>query len=212
MPTTASLRHLRHASADPAPGASLRAAATTPATDGSRRRALRPRRNRPVTVPRAWRESRRGGSIRSAIEAAKDQVAAEAGCASPPPATISASRARYRELCQARTSPAHTLSDASIPDLDTFPVLGRCQARRKPLRRARIAVEDDAEASAPLRRLATREDQSVDVAGSYRLTRTLDVGPPAFASLQERDRLCAARSIRASRTARPSTWGTQFRF
>lgn len=96
---------------------------------------------------------------------------------------------------------SRTLSDAAIPDLATFrPAPGVAE---QPSRfAARIAPDEGARADAP--------EQAVDLGGSYRLTRNLDVTAGVRYS-QERDRL-APLADTAKKDSQAVYVGTQFRF
>jgi hypothetical protein len=75
---------------------------------------------------------------------------------------------------------------------------------------ARVAVEEEAKTGASPRSIDSRSDQAVDVAGSYRLTRNLDVTAGVRYS-QERDRL-APLAESAQQDSQAVYVGTQFRF
>jgi hypothetical protein len=149
-------------------------------------------------------------TVRAAIQAAKDQVAGEV------PVGITA--ARYNlgiaRGYQGFTRPAAptlstTLSEAAIPDLAAFrPAPARAG---EPSRFAtRIALEEQAKAGAAPRTLDSRSDQQLDVGGSYRLTRNLNVTAGVRYS-QERDRL-APLADPATQDSQAVYVGTQFRF
>ena len=124
-------------------------------------------------------------------------------CGSRRRASTSACRAATRaspspspRSCRARCP------KSSIPDLADFqPSPGARQDESRFA--ARIALEEEAKPGASPRAINSRGDQAVDVAGSYRLTRNLDVTAGVRYS-QERDRL-APLADRRSRTARRST-------
>ena len=117
----------------------------------------------------------------------------------------------YQNFAKATPAPAisRSLSEAGIPDLAEFqPSPG---ARPDESRfAARIAVEEEAKTGAAPRTMDSRSDQAVDVAGSYRLTRNLDVTAGVRYS-QERDRL-APLADPAKQDSQAVYVGTQFRF
>jgi hypothetical protein len=104
---------------------------------------------------------------------------------------------------------SRTITEAAIPDLAEFqPSPG---ARPDESRfGARIAVEEQAKAGANPRTIDSRSDQAVDVAGSYRLTRNLDVTAGVRYS-QERDRLAPLEEP-TQQDSQAVYVGTQFRF
>lgn len=171
------------------------------------------RADRAVTVAvRVDAEAARAITVRSAIQAAQEQVAGA------PTIGITATRynlgiARGYQSFSRPQAPAAALatpiSDAAIPDLATFrptPV-----GRDEPSRFAtRIALEEEAKAGSAPRTLDSRADQRVDVGGSYRLTRNLDVTAGVRYS-QERDRL-APLADPARQDSQAVYVGTQFRF
>jgi len=174
----------------------------TPAGD-----AERPTRSVTVAV-RVDENAARAISVRSAIEAAKDQVAAESGVRiAPTRYNLGVSRG-YQSFAKPAPAVSHTLTDAAIPDLATF----RPSPGAKPDESrfaARIAVEDEAPAAASPRSIDSR-DQMVEVGGSYRLTRNLDVTAGVRYS-QERDRL-APLADSTKQDSQAVYVGTQFRF
>ena len=104
---------------------------------------------------------------------------------------------------------SRTLSEAGIPNLADFrPSPG---ARPDESRfAAHVAVEEEAKTGASPRSIDSRSDQAVDVAGSYRLTRNLDVTAGVRYS-QERDRL-APLAESTQQDSQAVYVGTQFRF
>ncbi len=132
-------------------------------------------------------------SVRSAIEATKEQVAGDAAIRlAPTRYNLGISRG-YQSFAKPTPAPAlsHTLSDAGIPNLADF----RPSDGAKPDESrfaARVALEEESKVGAAPRTIDSRGDQAVDVAGSYRLTRNLDVTAGVRYS-QERDRLAPAR-------------------
>jgi len=171
------------------------------------------RASRSVTVAiRIGDEAARAISVRSGIAAAQQQVAGDTGVRiAPTRYSLGISRG-YQSFAKApeQSNPlSRTLSDASIPNLADFrPSPG---ARPDESRfGARIAVEEQAKAGASPRTIDSRSDQAVDVAGSYRLTRNLDVTAGVRYS-QERDRL-APMAETTQQDSQAVYVGTQFRF
>lgn len=128
---------------------------------------------RSVTVAvRVDEDAAQAISVRSAIDAAREQVAGESGVRiAPTRFTLGVARGYQRFARPTAPALSSTLSDAAIPDLADFrPSPG---AKEEPSRfAARIDSEVQAKpAAAP--RIAPA--QTVDLEGSYRLTRNLDV-------------------------------------
>ena len=172
--------------------------------------AARPSRSVTVAV-RVDSEAARAISVRSAIAAAREQVAGDSPVRiAPMRYNLGVSRG-YQNFAKATPAPAisRSLSEAGIPDLAEFqPSPG---ARPDESRfAARIAVEEEAKTGAAPRTMDSRSDQAVDVAGSYRLTRYLDVTAGVRYS-QERDRL-APLADPAKQDSQAVYVGTQFRF
>lgn len=172
--------------------------------------AARPDRSVTVAV-RVDTEAARAISVRSARAAAREQVAGDSPLRiAPMRYNLGISRG-YQNF--ARVTPAsavsQSLSEAGIPDLDDFrPSPG---ARSDESRfAARIAVEEEAKTGAAPRTIDSRSDQAVDLGGSYRLTRNLDVTAGVRYS-QERDRL-APLADPAKQDSQAVYVGTQFRF
>lgn len=168
------------------------------------------RPNRSVTVAvRVDDEAARAISVRSAIEAAKEQVSrATAVRIAPTRYNLGLSRG-YQSFAKAAPEISRTLSDAAIPDLSSF--RPSTQVAEEDNRfAARIALEEKAKAGAAPRTIDSRSDQAVDVAGSYRLTRNLDVTAGVRYS-QERDRL-APLADSTKQDSQAVYVGTQFRF
>lgn len=111
----------------------------------------------------------------------------------------------------ARPTPvlSRTLSDASIPNLADFRPSGG-PAEDESRFAARIGGEEGGRAVTTARPAEARADQTLDVAGSYRLTRNLDVTAGLRYSQQE-DRLAPSRSA-AEKDSQAVYIGTQFRF
>jgi hypothetical protein len=170
------------------------------------------RASRSVTVAiRIDEDAARAISVRSAIAAAQGQIADAGLRIAPTRYNLGLSRG-YQSFAKAPEqsgSLSRTLSDASIPDLAEFqPSPG---ARPDESRfGGRIAVEEQAKVGSAPRTLDSRSDQAVDVAGSYRLTRNLDVTAGVRYS-QERDRLAPLADPK-QQDSQAVYVGTQFRF
>lgn len=162
------------------------------------------RADRAVTVAvRVDEGSVRAISVRSAIEAAKDQVAGDTGVRIAPTSYNLGISRGYHNFAKATQAPAlsHTFSDAAIPDLADFrPSQGE---QGKSRFAARIAPVEGIRGS-------DSSEQAVDVAGSYRLTRNLDVTAGVRYS-QDRDRM-APLPDSAKQDSQAVYVGTQFRF
>ncbi len=104
---------------------------------------------------------------------------------------------------------SNTLSDAVIPNLADFRPSAGAQPDESRFA-ARIALEEESKAGAAPRTIDSRGDQAVDVGGSYRLTRNLDVTAGVRYS-QERDRL-APLADSTKQDSQAVYVGTQFRF
>jgi hypothetical protein len=147
-------------------------------------------------------------SVRSAIEAAREQVAGESGVRiAPTRYNLGVARGYQsfaRPAAPAVLSPA--LSDASIPDLADFrPSPG---AKEEPSRFA-ARIDSDVEAK-PAAAARVVPDQTVDLEGSYRLTRNLDVTAGVRYS-QDRNRLTTL--VEPAKQDNQAVYiGTQFRF
>lgn len=172
--------------------------------------AARPSRSVTVAV-RVDSEAARAISVRSAIDAAKDQLAGDSVVRiAPMRYNLGISRG-YQSFAKATPAPAisHTVSDASIPDLAQFrPTPGAKPDESRFA--ARLALEEETKAGAAPRTIDSRSDQAVDLGGSYRLTRNLDVTAGVRYS-QERDRL-APLADPAKQDSQAVYVGTQFRF
>ncbi len=175
----------------------------TPAGAGSKT-------NRSLTVAvRVDDETAQAISVRNAIQTARENVAAEATPRIAPTRYNLGIARGYQSFAQ---TPAisQSLSDAEIPDLAQFePSQG---IRQEPSRfAARIELEDGLapERVAP-HTLDSTGNQSLDVVGSYRLTRNLDV-TAGLRYQQERDRLTNLPDIE-QQDSQAVYIGTQFRF
>ena len=166
-----------------------------------------PRRALTVAI-RVDEQSARAISVRSAIDAAKSQVAAGG------PVAIAPTRYNLgiaREIKSFAPAPAisRTLSDASIPDLSEFvPSPG---VKKDPSRIAARIDFDEAAASRTGRDRDDAAERTIDAAASYRLTRNLNV----TAGLRyEQDRSNRVSSLPdLSETDNQAVYvGTQFRF
>lgn len=166
------------------------------------------RANRSVTVAvRVGDDVARAISVRGAIDAAKEKVAGETAVRiAPARYNLGLSRGYQSFAKQAQLS--QPLSDAGIPDLAAFvPTPG---VKEKPSRfAARIEMDDDGRTGA-VRSLDAGPDQTVDVAGSYRLTRNLNVTAGVRYS-REHDRL-APLADAAQKDSQAVYVGTQVRF
>lgn len=168
------------------------------------------RPSRSVTVAvRVDDEAARAISVRSAIEAAQEQVAGATSVRiAPTRYNLGLSRG-YQSFAKPAPAFSRSLSDAAIPDLADFkPSAGVRQEQSRFA--ARIAPADEAKPAAAPRAADPRIDQAVDVAGSYRLTRNLDVTAGVRYS-QERDRL-APLADSTKLDSQAVYVGTQFRF
>jgi hypothetical protein len=171
--------------------------------------AARPSRSVTVAV-RIDSEVARAISVRSAIAAAREQTAGDSPLRiTPTRYNLGISRG-YQNFAKAAPTLSRSLSDASIPDLAEF----RPSPGAKPDESrfaARIAVEEEAKTGvAPPRTIASRADQALDVGGSYRLTRNIDVTAGVRYS-QDRDRLVPLADP-AKQDSQAVYVGTQFRF
>lgn len=184
-------------------GASARMLRFTPA-------GLAGRMNRSVTVAvRVDEDVTRAIQVRSAIAAAQDQMAGT-------PGALRITSMRYNlgisRGYQSFAQPAvldQKLSSETIPDLATFrpsPGAKPSESRFAP----RIELEQSELAGSAPRTRDAAGTQSVDVGGSYRLTRNLDV-TAGVRYEQERDRL-APLADPAKQDSQAVYVGTQFRF
>ena len=181
------------------------------------------RSSRTVTVAvRVDAEEARAIQVRSAIAAAKDGVSDRT-----PGVRIASTRYNlglsrgYQNFAQsavqatpqagARSVPlSKSLSDAAIPNLAEFrPSRGTAQEETRFA--ARIADESNGGVTASVApRRDSVDEQALDIAGSYRLTRNLDVTAGVRYS-QERDRAVPLRQS-AEKDNQAVYIGTQFRF
>lgn len=167
------------------------------------------RPNRSVTVAvRVDQETAQAISVRSAIAAAQEQVAGDAGVRIAPTRYNLGMARGYQSFAQAPVL-SKKLSGVEMPDLASFkpsPGVKSDDSRFA----AKIELQEErALGSAPRTREAL-PDQALDVAGSYRLTRNLDVTAGVRYS-QERDRM-APIADPAQLDSQAVYVGTQFRF
>jgi hypothetical protein len=188
------------------------------------------RANRSVTVAvRVNAEEARALQVRSAIEAAQESVSD-----SPAGVRIGSTRYNlglsrgYQNFAQSAVqfTPqsdgqiagrnagqdavlSKRLSDAAIPNLAEFRP-SRGAARDETRFAARIADETATDSAVAARPAQSVDQQALDIAGSYRLTRNLDVTAGVRYS-QERDRAVPLQS-RAEQDNQAVYIGTQFRF
>ena len=168
------------------------------------------RGSRSVTVAvRVDEDSARAISVRTAIAAAMEQVGESGVRIAPTRFHLGLSRGYQSFAKPEPTRLSRSLSDAAIPDLAEFePSAGAREGQSRFA--ARIALEEQAKTGATPRTIDSRGDQSVDLAGSYRLTRTLAVTAGVRYS-QERDRL-APLADSTKQDSQAVYVGTQFRF
>jgi cytochrome c553 len=174
--------------------------------------------SRSVTVAvRVDQQAARAISARTATDAgSEDRVAVTGPRIAPTRYNLGLARG-YQSFARPAPAPAAAaaqISDADMPDLAAFaPSVG---VREKPSRfAARVQLEEGANGAGATPQLVRRSgedtaDQSLDVAGSYRLTRNLDVTAGVRYS-QERDRLAPLPDIE-EQDSRAIYIGTQFRF
>ncbi len=169
------------------------------------------RGSRSVTVAvRVDEEAARAISVRSAIAAAMDQVSGDTGLRiTPTRYSLGISRGYQSFAKPEPTRLSRSLSDAAIPDLaDMRPAPTEEQGQSRFATRVELEQQDKT-GSAP-KTIDSRGDQTVDIAGSYRLTRNLDVTAGVRYS-QERDRLAPVADA-TQQDSQAVYVGTQFRF
>jgi hypothetical protein len=169
------------------------------------------RGSRSVTVAvRVDEEAARAMSVRTAIAKAMEQVAGEGGVRiTPTRYSLGVARGYQRFAKPEPLRISRTLSDTAIPDLrDLRPaqVASEDDGRFA----ARVELEQEAKTGSTPRTIDSRSDQTVDLAGSYRLTPNLDVTAGVRYS-QERDRL-APLADSTKQDSQAVYVGTQFRF
>jgi hypothetical protein len=149
-------------------------------------------------------------SVRSALAAAKDQAGDSAIRIAPTRYNLGVARG-YRSFANASelsTALANELSSAAMPDLANFtPSPG---VKDKPSRfAARISLEEQEKTGRAPRSLESLGDQTVDLGGSYRVTRNLDVTAGLRYS-QDHDRIVPLTN--GKQDSQAVYLGTQFRF
>ncbi len=167
------------------------------------------RADRSVTVAvRIDEESAQAISVRSSIEAALDQVAGESRLRiAPTRYNLGLSRGYQSFARPAVPAVSRALSDADVPDLAEI----RTAPGAKDDKPSRFAARIDSDAprsGAAAPRIVP--DNTVDLEGSYRLTRNLDVTAGVRYS-QDRDRLVPLGNS-AKQDNQAVYIGTQFRF
>jgi hypothetical protein len=148
-------------------------------------------------------------SVRSAIAAAQGAAGKGEGTLVLTPARFNLGMARgYKSFAPQITAPV--VQRIEMPDLSTFAPAKKEADANKPGRfNARIAVEEKGIAGRAPRTLDALGARSLDVGGSYRLLRNLDVTAGVRYS-QERDRISPLTDGRQDSQA--VYVGTQFRF
>jgi len=173
------------------------------------------RASRTMTVAvRVDAEDARAIQVRSAIQAAQDKAVDSNAGVSIASTRYNLGLARgYQNFAQSTPGAigSSPLSDAAIPDLAEFRP-SRGVAEEESRFAARIAAEEERPVAAAGPRIAdpVAGEQIVDLAGSYRLTRNLDVTAGVRYS-QERARLTPVPQ-EAERDSQAVYIGTQFRF
>jgi hypothetical protein len=148
-------------------------------------------------------------SVRSALAAAKEQVGA--GSIELAPTRYNLGIARGYQSFAKPEAPKLTvaLGNAEMPDLASYEP-SQAEDRSKPSRfAARLSLEEETKAGRAPRTVEGLGEQSVDLAGSYRLTRNLDVTAGVRYS-QERGAL--APITNGEQDSQAVYVGTQFRF
>ncbi len=165
---------------------------------------------RSVTVAvRVDANATRAISVRSAMAAAEGTTAA-GGSLRLAPTRYNLGLSRGYESFTRATDLSKKLSDAAIPDLAAYQPI-RATEEKKPSRfNARIALDEEQKAGRSPRTIDSLGDQTVDLGGSYSLTRNLNVTAGVRYS-QDRDRL-APLTDKAEQDSQAVYVGTQFRF
>ena len=170
------------------------------------------RANRSVTVAvMVDGETAKAISVRSAIAARNEKMGRAPIEITPARFDLGVSRG-YQEFAQAekpvKTIVPRELSQLEIPDISAFrPSEG---AKGKPSRfSAHIALEEEVKAGRAPRTADALGDQTVDVAGNFRVTQNLDVRAGVRYS-QDRDRIAPLADVEQDSGA--VYVGTQFRF
>lgn len=166
------------------------------------------RPDRSVTVAvRVDKETAHAISFRSALEGTNGKAGKNAVMIAPMRYDLGIARG-YRSFAQPLAQ-AGEIRRIDMPDLSSFsPERGEAKARPGRFN-ARIALEDEKNTGRSPRTLEAFDAQRVDVGGSYRLTRNLDVTAGLRYS-QERDRLEPLTD--GTRDSQAVYVGTQFRF
>lgn len=165
---------------------------------------------RTVTVAvRVDRDTAQAISVRSVIEAAPgagDSIAA----LQPTRYNLGTARG-YQSFARPTVSLPDSVRNLSMPDLSTFEPAGPT-AEDKPSRlQPRIALEGEQVAGRSRNTLDALESQTVDLGGSYRVTRNLDVTAGVRLS-QERELDRLAPLTDSAQDSQAVYVGTQFRF
>ncbi len=164
-------------------------------------------RERTVTVAvRVGAEVAEAISVRSAIEAAPG---ARSSLDSLQPSRFNLGAARgYQSFARSVELP-NTVRNISMPDLSTFEPAQAIAADEPSRLQPRIALEGEEIAGRSRNTLDALSAQTVDLGGSYSLTRNLDVTAGVRIS-QERDRLAPLTD--SAQDSQAVYVGTQFRF
>lgn len=168
------------------------------------------RGSRSVTVAvRVDEDAARAISVRTAIAAAMDRVAGDTAVRIAPTRFHLGLSRGYQNFAKSEAAPlSRSLSAAPIPDLDFALSPG---AREEESRfAARIAPAEAAKTGVAPRTIEATREQSVELAGSYRLTRDLHVTAGVRYS-QDHDRL-APIADSSKQDSQAVYVGTQFRF
>lgn len=150
-------------------------------------------------------------SVHSAIAAGKDEAADSSIRVAPTRYALGVARG-YRSFASAPVVasglPKDLSSTPAIPDLANF--APSAASKDKPSRfAARISLQEQEKTGRLPRTLESLGDQTVDLGGSYRLTRNLDVTAGVRYS-QDRDRVLPLTNVKQDSQA--VYVGTQFRF
>ena len=166
------------------------------------------RPDRSVTIAiRVDEETARAISIRSAIAGASGKPGVGSLVITPTRYDLGLARG-YRSFAQSLTQPTE-LRKIAMPDLSAFKP-GKPEPAAKPSRfSARIALEENGNTGRAPLTFEASEGQHVDVGGSYRVTRNLDVTAGVRYS-QERDRMAPLTD--GTLDSQAVYVGTQFRF
>ena len=166
------------------------------------------RANRSMTVAvRVDERDARAYSVRSAIQAANDRMSQSSHLPiAPTRYNLGVSRG-YQSFAKP-TQAESRLADVALPDLADFKP---SPVKEEPSRfAARIDLDEENKAGTAPHTIESKGDQSVGVAGSYRLTRNIDVTAGVRYS-RDRDRI-APITDRVQNDSQAVYIGTQFRF